>query len=189
MQANQQEPEVCGKLSLAEYYFVVGDQAELRLSEGGYEGVPKPGTMQVGPSNDGPWTSVGLNYALGPAPWFIGNDAVASEIVLDSGVKHLFIRSLVVVQNDADFTIEVSLLPKPIVGKAGIQLESEFEHQPPDEGVIVEEVFENERYQPISGWGSSWPGHLLPTDPGHWSKRDFTNSSEVQHCNCAQVPW
>lgn len=41
-------------------------------------------------------------------------------------------------------------------------------------GTIVEsEVFENERLQPFVGWGSSWPGHLLPTDRcGRYSARD-----------------
>eukprot|EP00128_Syssomonas_multiformis_P005480 Colp12_sorted_trinity150504_noHs@18713 len=36
---------------------------------------------------------------------------------------------------------------------------------------VVEEVFENERYQPVMGWGGSYPGHLLPTDRGNWSDR------------------
>ena len=44
--------------------------------------------------------------------------------------------------------------------------------QPP--GTVVEnEVFENERLQPFRGWGSDWPGHLLPTDRcGRFSARD-----------------
>ena len=42
---------------------------------------------------------------------------------------------------------------------------------PAGSGLVVEEVFENQRYQPFRGWGSSWPGHLLPTDCGKWSDR------------------
>ena len=39
---------------------------------------------------------------------------------------------------------------------------------------IAAEVFENERFQPFRGWGSTWPGHFLPTDGcGKWSTRDF----------------
>ncbi|KAK9817772.1 hypothetical protein WJX72_002011 [[Myrmecia] bisecta] len=39
-------------------------------------------------------------------------------------------------------------------------------------GPLQEEVFENERLQPWSGFGHSWPGHFLPTDRvGHWSNR------------------
>lgn len=41
----------------------------------------------------------------------------------------------------------------------------------PAAGVAVDEVFENERRQPFRGWGHSWPGHFLPTDPvGHWCR-------------------
>lgn len=39
----------------------------------------------------------------------------------------------------------------------------------PAGGIAVEEVFENERWQPFRGWGHTWPGHFLPTDPvRHW---------------------
>jgi hypothetical protein len=42
----------------------------------------------------------------------------------------------------------------------------------PGGGVVVEEVFENERWQPFRGWGHLWPGHFLPTDPvRHWCDR------------------
>ncbi|EFJ42345.1 hypothetical protein VOLCADRAFT_97625 [Volvox carteri f. nagariensis] len=38
--------------------------------------------------------------------------------------------------------------------------------------LVVEEVFENERFQPFRGWGHQWPGHFLPSDRvGHWSDR------------------
>jgi hypothetical protein len=37
---------------------------------------------------------------------------------------------------------------------------------------VVEEVFESERLQPFRGWGSTWPGHFLPTDAClRWSRR------------------
>ena len=39
-------------------------------------------------------------------------------------------------------------------------------HQTPDPV-----LFENQRYQPVRGWGSKFPGHLLPTDRGRWSDR------------------
>lgn len=38
--------------------------------------------------------------------------------------------------------------------------------------IVVEEVYENERFQPFRGWGHQWPGHFLPSDRvGHWSDR------------------
>lgn len=30
-------------------------------------------------------------------------------------------------------------------------------------------VYEYERWQPLFDWGNSYPGHLLPIDPGRWS--------------------
>lgn len=39
------------------------------------------------------------------------------------------------------------------------------------EQIIEEEFFENERFQPFRGFGSTYPGHLLPTDRNHWSDR------------------
>lgn len=42
---------------------------------------------------------------------------------------------------------------------------------------VVEEIFENERHQPFRGWGSTWPGHFLPTDKVHrWSVRNVGDS-------------
>ncbi|GAX75890.1 hypothetical protein CEUSTIGMA_g3333.t1 [Chlamydomonas eustigma] len=41
-----------------------------------------------------------------------------------------------------------------------------------DPDIVVEEVFENERFQPFRLWGHTWPGHFLPSDRvGHWSDR------------------
>eukprot|EP00892_Ulva_mutabilis_P010659 jgi/Ulvmu1/7966/UM004_0199.1 len=34
----------------------------------------------------------------------------------------------------------------------------------PAGAVVVEDVYENQRWQPFRGWGHSWPGHFLPTD-------------------------
>lgn len=40
------------------------------------------------------------------------------------------------------------------------------------EKTVVEEVFESERHQPFRGFGSTWPGHFLPTDRVHkWNVR------------------
>jgi hypothetical protein len=33
-------------------------------------------------------------------------------------------------------------------------------------------IYENQRYQPFRGWGSSFPGHLLPTDRAKWSTQN-----------------
>lgn len=40
-------------------------------------------------------------------------------------------------------------------------------------------VFENQRYQPFCGFGSSFPGYLLPTDRKRWSDRSGKVSAQV----------
>jgi vacuolar protein sorting-associated protein 13A/C len=41
-------------------------------------------------------------------------------------------------------------------------------------GVVEEEVFENERFMPIKGWGSR--GNLLPAERKRYSTRDAAQS-------------
>ncbi|CAM6084054.1 unnamed protein product [Calypogeia fissa] len=158
-----------GQISLAKHFFsLIGDPQKERDATG-----HERGTIQVGPSREGPWNAVGLNYALGPSSMTIYNDIVASEFYVENGVKHLVMRSLVSVKNGTDFDLEVSLAMINILRTAqGTQ--NSGENDVIGE-VVEEEFFENERYQPIVGWGSKWPGHLLPTDPGRYSARDYTN--------------
>uniref|UniRef100_K3XBQ1 Phospholipid-transporting ATPase n=1 Tax=Globisporangium ultimum (strain ATCC 200006 / CBS 805.95 / DAOM BR144) TaxID=431595 RepID=K3XBQ1_GLOUD len=40
-------------------------------------------------------------------------------------------------------------------------------------------IFENERYQPFCGFGSTYPGYLLPTDRSRWSDRSGKVSAQV----------
>lgn len=52
-----------------------------------------------------------------------------------------------------------------------MQARTALKHLPMPQ-VVVEEVFENERFQPFRGWGHMWPGHFLPSDRvGHWGDR------------------
>lgn len=176
VQTNEDDtPKATGKVSLAKHFFsLVGDPPK----EGDATGHER-GTIQVGPSREGPWNPVGLNYALGAAPWTILNDIIASEFYVEGGVKHLVMRSLVSVENSTDFDLEVSLAMVSALHKslaAGLEAAE-------DDAIgetFDEEFFENERYQPIVGWGSKWPGHFLPTDPARYSARDFTNPLKVQ---------
>ena len=41
------------------------------------------------------------------------------------------------------------------------------------------EVYENERYNPLKAprWGSSYPGHLLPSDRKRWSRANGSCST------------
>lgn len=63
-------------------------------------------------------------------------------------------------------------LPASPAGTAAIPEQKQQPQGPvhrPAGGMVVEEVFENERWQPFRGWGHTWPGHFLPTDHvRHW---------------------
>lgn len=40
-------------------------------------------------------------------------------------------------------------------------------------------LYEFQRWQPVVLWGSDYPGHLLPTDPGRWSSADGRRFAET----------
>eukprot|EP01018_Ginkgo_biloba_P007916 Gb_35998 [translate_table: standard] len=140
----------------------------------------KSGVIQIGPTREGPWTTVRLNYASSAACWRMGQDLIASEVSVKDGNKCVVIRSLVSVLNCTDFAIELRLCSE----SSSQQLESmdnsyrEYERQTSDDNYTWDEIFENEKYHSVLGWGSSFPGHFVQSDPGHWSKRDGTYSSQ-----------
>lgn len=74
---------------------------------------------------------------------------------------------------------EGEVKPSPPAGKPPTR------HNSSDEGFVTQlfEVFENERFQPFRGWGSTYPGHLLPTDRSRFSDR----SGSVKHAPVAVV--
>lgn len=72
----------------------------------------KSGFLQVSPSIEGPWTTVRLNYAAPAACWRLGNDVVASEVSLQEGNRYVNVRSLVSVENNTDFLLDLCLQSK-----------------------------------------------------------------------------
>jgi hypothetical protein len=60
---------------------------------------------------------------------------------------------------------------KPIPGgnvEIGLELITAFQAR----GTVRSTVYEYERYQPVIGWGSTYPGHILPSDLGTWQNKD-----------------
>ncbi|XP_057872719.2 uncharacterized protein LOC131078906 isoform X2 [Cryptomeria japonica] len=139
----------------------------------------KPGIIQIGPTKEGPWTTVSLNYSTSTTCWRMGHVMVASEVSLKGSNKYVIIRSLVSVLNQTDFAIDLHISPESLNYKLGYVTGHDYDNeQQTSDNFIWDEVFENERYNPLLGWGSSFPGHLLPSDPGHWSIRDDSYSSQ-----------
>lgn len=137
------------------------------------ESPQKFGAIEVSVTRNGPWSPVRLNYGLGPAPWHLGRDHLASEMLVHEGVKHLFIRTLVTVVNETEYSLKARLCPDFLVGQEPEK--SEFDMNDPS-WFVEEEVFENERREPQKGWGHP----ALPTDPQHWCMRDLSGSTKVK---------
>lgn len=119
----------------------------------------------VGLGLQGTWESIRSLLPLSVVPKSLQNDFIAMEVVMKNGKKHAIFRSLATLVNESDVKLDISIC-----------------HASPNSGTsnnsVVEEIFQNQRYQPSSGWGNNWSG-LGSIEPGPWSTRDFSNSSKV----------
>ncbi|XP_008465914.2 uncharacterized protein LOC103503494 isoform X1 [Cucumis melo] len=118
------------------------------------KGGRKSGSIQISPSRTGPWTTVRLNYATPAACWRLGNDVIASQVTVKDSSRYVTIRSLVSVQNNTDFILDVCLMSKHY--KEGIHLLDETGNSDGSitgsNMVVVEEFYETEKYIPTAGW-------------------------------------
>ncbi|ONK67151.1 uncharacterized protein A4U43_C06F16540 [Asparagus officinalis] len=161
--------ETCGTLVMSTSYFE--RSANMNSQMGMASSVNDDGDVGfwIGLRPDGPWEKFGSTLPLSIVPKSLDRKPFAFEVVMRNGKKHATLRALAVVVNLADVKLEVSVCPA-------------YTHSLMNQGrsatpLVMEEVFENQRYQPISGWGSrgsSFQGN----DPGHWSTRDFSYSSK-----------
>lgn len=116
----------------------------------------KSGFIQISPSRTGPWTTVRLNYATPAACWRLGNDVIASQVIIKDGSRYVTVRSLVSVQNNTDFMLDVCLMSKhceqsmhlldEISNSDGLRADSNM--------FVTEEFYETEKYNPTDGWVS-----------------------------------
>lgn len=125
----------------------------------------------VGLGPDGPWESFGSILPLSVVPKSLNQNTFAFEVVMRNGKKHATLRALAIILNDADIKLEVSICPAYISNS----LTNVERGSTP---LVTEEIFENQRYLPISGWGNKGSG-FDSNDPGRWSTRDFSYSSKV----------
>lgn len=127
----------------------------------------------VGLGPDGPWETFSSVLPLSSVvPKMLDKNPVAFEVSMRNSKKHAVLRSLALLVNDTGIKLEVSLCPS-------LQINSSPLNTGNDSSIMyTEEVFENQRYQPISGWGSnSLNAHA--NDPAHWSTKDYSYSSKV----------
>lgn len=155
------------------------------------EGLPPSGAsdLEIACSEQGPFVRVSSGYATGAVPWKLPRATLAREISFQDGVKHIVVRSLVVMHNECPLPVEVALCPAALLGHDnGLECASQSEYlhgtkstDPGGQEVVVgavevEEMFENQRCAPLAGWSSAY---LLPSDPKAWSNRNNTVSSRV----------
>lgn len=181
-----------GELSIS---YVVSPGSKNEAPNAGVDQEVEAGIIEAAPKPFGPWTSVGSSYVEGPLSWKLFGESAVGEVVVLEGLKHVVLRSPVCVKNETQLPIEVSLSPIFLEGKGSAKklfkgsdrsrrsLSMEESHlEEVLEGVeIQEKVFENQRYNPVLGWGSSRATHLLPLDPKRWIFLDSGISSQVKH--------
>ncbi|KAK4265962.1 hypothetical protein QN277_026944 [Acacia crassicarpa] len=126
--------------------------------------------FRVGLGPEGEWKSVRSLLPLSVVPKSLENEFFAMEVVMKNGKKHAIFRSLVTVVNDSDVRLNI------FTCHSSLSLGTDFSHGARSNINAVEEVFQNQYYHPISGWGNKWPAHL--ENVGHWSTRDFSYSSK-----------
>ncbi|PON64877.1 Phosphatidylinositol-4, 5-bisphosphate phosphodiesterase gamma [Parasponia andersonii] len=118
----------------------------------------------VGLSPQGTWESIRSLLPLSVVPKLLQNDFIAMEVVMKNGRKHAVFRSLATLVNESNVNLDISI-----------------SHLSPNSGTsnssVVEEIFQNQRCQPSSGWGNNWSG-FGSVEPGPWSTRDFSDSSK-----------
>lgn len=117
----------------------------------------------VGLTPKGPWESIRSFLPLSVVTKTLGDDYVALEVVTKNGKKHVIFRALATVSNDSDITLDISSCHESMIHTQDLSSEGR------NYSIFVEEIFENQRNHPVSG----------VKDPGRWSTRDFSYSSNV----------
>nr|DAD18267.1 TPA_asm: hypothetical protein HUJ06_019730 [Nelumbo nucifera] len=114
----------------------------------------KPGFIQISPTQQGPWTTMKLNYAAPAACCRFGNDVVASEVRVKDGNRYVNIRSLVSVSNNTDFVLDLCLKVKASSeSKRSTSDGCKGEDKEINNNNIITDVFfETEKYNPDIGW-------------------------------------
>ncbi|KAK7348007.1 hypothetical protein VNO80_22555 [Phaseolus coccineus] len=123
----------------------------------------------LGLSLESEWVSIRALLPLSVTPVSLQKQYIGMEVVMKNGKKHVIFRGLVTVVNDSDVILNImtSHASHSIGPSLGVN----------SSNTVTEEVFQNQYYQPSTGWGNNWPG-VHNYNPGHWSTRDFSNSSK-----------
>lgn len=162
----------CGILSVSTSYFERRTIANFQRDAGNENFIDRDTGFWVGLHADGEWQSIRSLLPLSTSPILLQDDYIAMDVVMRNGKKHAILRGLVTVVNDSDVKLDISICHVSLIQGHDASLGSGILN------IVVEEIFENQRYNPKSGWGDQLLG-FRHDDPGHWSTRDFSRSSKV----------
>ncbi|KAL0925485.1 hypothetical protein M5K25_003821 [Dendrobium thyrsiflorum] len=166
---NHEENNDCGMLVISTAYFERNIDMNFQKSIQSTNFVDRDVGFWVGLGPEGPWEIFSSVLPLSVVPKSLDGNPFAFEVLMRNGRKHAILRALAVIKNETDIKVEVSLCPSSMLSSPILNEGRE------NAAVELEEIFENQRYQPISGWGNL---SNLHGDPGHWSTRDFSYSSK-----------
>lgn len=123
--------------------------------------------FSVGLGPEGVWEGFRSFLPLSVITKKMDKDFIAMEVVMKDGKKHAILRGLATVANELDVKLDINISrshkPSQAVGSVNI---------------AVEEIFENQRHSSILGWGNK-RSNFRGNDPGRWSNRSFSYSSNV----------
>lgn len=123
----------------------------------------------MGLGTEGAWESFRSFLPLSVITKKMDDDFIAMEVVMKDGKKHAILRSLAIVVNDSDVKLDINV--------SSVSRCHELSQVVGSNNFAVEEIFENQRHSSILGWGRrpSFRGN----DPGRWSNRNFSYSTNV----------
>lgn len=166
-----EETNYCGCLVISTSYFERNADMNIRRGIESATSTERDVGFCVGLSQDGPWESFDSVLPLSVVPKSLNKNPFAFEVVMRNGKRHAILRALAVIVNDANIKLEVSVCPATMLSNPVLNMGLN------SATTVTEEVFENQRYQPISGWGNKSSGSR-GNDPGRWSTNDFSYSSK-----------
>ncbi|CAA0829437.1 calcium-dependent lipid-binding family protein, partial [Striga hermonthica] len=138
---------------------------------GDEDGLDEDMGFWVGLGPEGPWDGFRSLLPLSVIPRKLKDDFLALEVSMKDGKKHAVFRGLAVVTNESDIRLNISTCLVSMLN--GHEVSSRTRQN----NTITEEIFENQLYHPVSGWGNTEYGSP-DKNPGRWSTRDFSYSSK-----------
>ncbi|XP_062223332.1 uncharacterized protein LOC133922148 [Phragmites australis] len=167
---NYEDRENCGVLVLSSCYIERSTHSNFQSWKDSISNAESD--FWIGLSPDGPWESFTAVFPLSIIPKSLNNNHFAFEVTMRNGKKHTTLRGLAVIANDADIQLEVSVCPVNMLNSSVLNARSTSSTS------AIDEIFENQWYRPITGWGTN-PSNDHGNDLRQWSSRDCSYSTKA----------